>query len=582
MKPIVQKRVKEGMEDEDIAKELEKGYDIIAQQQANKMINLALTGEETKVDFKDILIKDGEGPGFFDDAEGLEKALANLENQSGRTQTWTGSDYSVEVPTADGADIKLVDFMEPNLMISLQRYARSMAGLSALARQGIRNFDEIDTWVKAAQSEQRKLGEKPINELKLRALFSHFKGTPIQGVMGNRVNEGISETVALAKRLTNLGFLAKLGIPQAAETGAQVAAIGFKQTFRHGIKPLFSKAARNPELKRDFAYMIGELGKDHKVLLEHAMIDEVSSSDQRTFLQEANRVAGALQYVQGYTSMFFQIRGWQHNMLLSGFSDNFFHRLKHNKFSEAEVFRLENDLGITPDIMQKLKNLVDQGVVEFDQRNGVEYLNRLNPDKWDLETLDQFTGVLSRVKNQSVMKPLPGEQDPWMFTEVGSLVTHLKVFPILSFQKQFLRNIKFQDPQTLTLALAGFGTTVTALGVKDLIDGKYAESDSYYEDLVRRSIAYSNMTSFLPMATDPIMTMLGLDSMRISPYGGNEVFDIPVLDYAQQVSKAPAATMNIATGQAGFKDYQSIGALPFMRSYGLARLFNDKEAEYRE
>ena len=215
---------------------------------ANNMISRALNSTDSKPNLDDLSYNDSieliqtlrkadiiEPDQVQELSESLKLSFTE-QGMLGQAKTWLGADYSTPIRSQEGQDLRLVDILEQDMFKVADLYARQIAGNSALARVGIPNAHIQEQWVRAIQREQRILGEIPINSDKIRAMFSHFKGTPVHGMLGNRVNEGIGETTALVKKLTNLAFLNKVGFAQAAETPAVIAKIGLRETFKQGCR----------------------------------------------------------------------------------------------------------------------------------------------------------------------------------------------------------------------------------------------------------------------------------------------------------------------------------------------------------
>jgi hypothetical protein len=209
---------------------------------------------------------------------------------------------------------------------------------------------------------------------------------------------------------------------------------------------------------------------------------------------------------------------------------------------------------------------VESGVIEFQSYNGKTFVNRINPDQWDADQALTFGAAITRNMNQVVQKSMAGEADAWMHTTVGSLITHLKTFPLQAMQKQFIRNARHMDQQGLNTVLMGMATAGAAVMIRDLIDGR--ERDP--ADLAKAALGYSNMTGWVPMAVDPVMTVLGLEDYRINQYGPHSQATVPALDWTNRAMRLPGAAADQLTGQADWHDEQSLRALPYANTVFLS------------
>lgn len=213
-------------------------------------------------------------------------------------------DLEGQIETTDGSMLRVIDLMDDDLHGSWHRYARQMAGASALARQGVTNRSMRETLISAIRKEQDALGEEAIDADLIRAMLTHFDGGPISGYAFGKTNKGLGVAPALAKRLTNLSLLGKLGITQLGETGASMAAVGLKNWVDRGVMSRLDpeRLRANRELLDDLAYITGRIGEDHRHFAPHLELDSLASRDASEFMSNVQGWVGKAQWVQGYTS----------------------------------------------------------------------------------------------------------------------------------------------------------------------------------------------------------------------------------------------------------------------------------------
>ena len=85
-----------------------------------------------------------------------------------------------------------------------------------------------------------------------------------------------------------------------------------------------------------------------------------------------------------------------------------------------------------------------------------------------------------------------------------------------------------------------------------------------FEDHAKRSFGYSNMTGFVPMAADPILTMMGHDDKRFNQYGKHaEVGGMASLEWANDALRIVGAVNDATKGEADYDDKAALRALPF-------------------
>jgi hypothetical protein len=508
--------------------------------------------------------------------EALMRRLTGDVEERGKesfAKTRNDIDLNHSIQTKDGSDLRVVDLMNQDLHGVWQRYTRRLAGSAALARVGITNRTQIENVIQAIHAQQRAIGEELVDGDRIRAMFSHFEGGPIKGwsAISGRLEDGVLPEAALLKRMTNLSLLGKLGLAQLAETGASIAATGFENWYNRTLREM-RKDMTNDVLD-DLAFMMGDLGADHRMFAEHLDLDDMNASDKGQWFQYVNGLSQKGQYYQGYVSGFNHVRSHQQRVAAAAITDKIFRAVKAeldagNRFLTDEGLRtrMRADLGLFDEDFTYLFDLVESGVIEFQSYNGKTFVNRINPDQWDADQALTFGAAITRNMNQVVQKSMAGEADAWMHTTVGSLITHLKTFPLQAMQKQFIRNARHMDQQGLNTVLMGMATAGAAVMIRDLIDGR--ERDP--ADLAKAALGYSNMTGWVPMAVDPVMTMLGLEDYRINQYGPHSQATVPALDWTNRAMRLPGAAADQLTGQADWHDEQSLRALPYANTVFLS------------
>lgn len=484
-------------------------------------------------------------------------------------------DLNVTIKTTNGSDLRIVDLMDDDLHGTWQRYARKVAGSAALARVGVTNKAQRAQIIEAAQSQQRALGERVTPREQLEAMFSHFNGGPVHGfhnLLGQ--NTAIAPGVALVKRMTNLSLLGKLGFAQAAETAAGIAATGFHNWWTRGPALAFDKQlkADTAGLLDDTALLIGDLGADEKMFSEYLDLDDINASDRGTILASVQGLSQKATAIQATISGFNAVRGTQHKIVTAAITDKIFRTIqKHVHYGDYPpefLARMRTDLGIFPEDIRAMEKMVANGTIEFKARGNKTYVNRINADKWEPGLALRFGSSLTRNLNQVVQKSLAGEQDTWLHTNVGTILSHLKTFPLQAMQKQFIRNVRHSDAQTLNTVWMGMATAGLAISVRDALDGKERSTT----DLAKTAFGYANLTGWVPMAIDPALTLLGLEDYRINQYGPHSDYTPATVAWANRASRLPGAIFDTATGQGDYYDSQSLKALPYANLVGLARL----------
>ena len=541
--------------------------------------SLRSNGKLTEQEIKGFMSK-------FDSDAAERGKIGSLKNRN---------DLDLSTPIGN-TGLSIVDMMDTDLDAVMLRYARQVAGNSALARHGIVSRSNRKEWIDAAQAEQRALGEEVTDPQILEAMFSEFDGGPQIGydrVSGQNRGIGI---VAEAKSLTSLALLTFNGFAQIAETGVGLVSVGAKNWYNRGIQRMVSQAIKdgNKSVLDELGHFMGAIGQDHLTLRMHMNLDEtmeysVGDSTARAFLQRSREVISQANYIQGYTSLVNHVRGWQQEVAVLGMLDKISRLLREGDVEPFQLGgRIQRDLGLDPDHFMRLKDLVDSGIIAFKTEKtllgDITYVDRLNMHLWDDDLAQDFASALGRAESQIVQKALAGETSRWMHTQWGAAVTHLQTFPLLAIQKQFFRNAMSQDGQAVALALAAYGSAYMALSLRDQITG--TERDAM--ERAKTAFGYSNITGWMPMYSDPLMSVLGLEDLRVNSFGPYaRPMSVPIVDTFNNLYRAPGAAVRAMQGEDDWTDRQALRAVPFFRlaesavrigSFGNVELVNSPNA----
>ena len=535
--------------------------------------------------FLEAMLRDANVP--MEKIESIIERITGNKEESGKMSSLkrrNSIDLSEMLPTTDGSNMQIVDLLDTDAFGGARRYARQVAGASALARKGIRSRTERETFINAAMKEREALGEEPLDPEVLRAMFTNFDGGPIHGYAFGQKSEGVGPAVAFAKRLTSVSLLQGLGFAQMAETGPVMAAVGLGNFVDRAIHQRLSKLGREEQRKtlRSLEFLTGRLGEDHRYFAPHLEMDSMGRHEMGEFMAGMQGMLGKAQYLNGYTSGFNQIRSWQQTTLALGKVDSIIQAGlrevdgKRVGWNEAELKRLK-DFGIDQRDAQKIIKLVDDGVITLrDNLFGGKAVDSLNMDKWDFGLAEDFSAGITRTINQSVQKSMAGESDVFMNQAAVSLFTQFKTFPLQAISKQSIRHMRHLDQEALMTVLYGASTAYMALYLRDVAYGR--ERDVKTRALA--AVGYSNMTSFVPMVNDPMVTLMGLHDYRFNQYGPHaEILNAPFADVGNKLLRVPGATNSMfydpIAGGFDKGEQSAVKTLPFMNLPVLSRLMYD-------
>jgi len=496
-------------------------------------------------------------------------------------------DLSAKITLPDGKVIDTVDLMANDLITNTQRYARKVSGASALARHGIRSRAERNAYIDAMMDEQEVLIAKGVmkkNDLtraELEALFSAFDGGARKGTGfdGKLVEQGY--TVSAMKRLTNIAWLDSLGLTQLIESGMVMTQYGIGSFFERSLKPMFDKSTRTnrQELLEDLSWTTGKLGREHEFMATHLDLDEISKLDGFQIQEKVREYGSNLSYIQSYLSGFNHVRGYQQTTAALGASDKLFRNIKKAmgkdgklNFTKKQAARMFDDFGADETKLLRYAELIKNGTVKFRKNSlGMSFVDSLNVKTWPKDLSDEFGSSIMRSVNQAIQKSLAGEQDTILFTKAGALLTHLITFPMQAFSKQAIRHLKHRDMEALTGVMYTIGASLLVSYLKDALSGKERSTSEH----VARAIAYSNMLGWVPLVSDPLGTMLGIDEMRFNGrFTEQSTIIPPSVKMLNNAYRLPGSAFAYAKGEANYKQMESMRTLPFTNLIGIGTMFN--------
>lgn len=461
------------------------------------------------------------------------RAKAIVDGLTGARQTAGRAGYTKQRMDVDydfiaSNGIKLGDLLENDLYGLAVRRAHSSAGRAALARKGFYSRTDWENMVNAAMSEQEELLGRvkttsprtgnPMQDTALKVkdayqdfidnpmkmsredlneIYNYFSGAPVRG--------GSGKWISTMKKVANLSLLGQLGFSQAAEFGVTMAAMGTKKFFKD--LPKAAKAAISDPgsgLHQDLK-MLGTYTPDDRLhRFDQTYATESMKNDQAWFAK-FNHVLNSAGRVQGFTSLFFQMQRTQHTMAVDATVNKLF--MHYNGTKPISANRIRDMLGDENTLGPKLQQYIQNGTVKFDADG---YVETLNLDQWNIDDVDAFARAINASTHQLIQRPMIGESSLAFYGDgVASLFFHLKSFPLLAMEKQFVRNARIADRESMGAFLFSLGTAALAYTAKQAINLR--EDNLDFESIARGTFQMNNIAGWLPLWTDPIGGMLGMD-----------------------------------------------------------------------
>lgn len=521
----------------------------------------------------------------FDDGE-INKLIDNITNITAQAKKpgHTKQRIDIDMRHVSSNGIRIMDLMDTDINRMLSMRSRQSAGMSALARKGIASRGDWDELVEAILQEQRANGDsvktgtnvrekvadyidsdKHLTKEHLEHMFSYFSGGPVGG--------GISPIYARMRKLTNLAVLNQLGLAQLAEFGPMIAAVGW-QRFREfaGEAVMGSLKNTESELVKELKHMNVLVPEERLFRDDYTFEYERSSNSGHELLNKFDNMLNKGQRIQGYISGFYAVRNIQQRIAVTSAADRIMRNLKDMTY-EMTPERMR-DMGFNRMLTRKLQDYIKKGVVEFEG----DTLKKLNMDKWDPVIAEDFSLVLNRVTHQYVQKALAGESS-FLFHKDGAaqMFLHLKAFPMQALEKQAYRSLRLADQEAQASFMYGLLTAGVAYSIKQAVNGN--TDNLTPTKIANGAFGMSNLTGWIPMWTDPLAAMLGMDSLRFNHFasrdGGAPILAVPpALSVLNRMASLPGAVQHAATGNLSTADVRAFQTIPLIgNAYGFSTMF---------
>jgi len=435
-------------------------------------------------------------------------------------------------------DLSLIDLVDNDLNSIASKYARDVSGRAAMAKKGFTNDTIWNNWKSAAMKDNARVAgladgkDDNLSEF-LDDIKSYFTATPIAG--------GINKNARRLQQAATISSLGMVGAAQLAEIGTVVGRLGLKAAAK--AMPAvddIATLARTPKkaggVIDELRPLLGEFDYDHLLYRPDIVIDDKISGamDLQTWGKVLDKGLGRGSVLLGYASGMNTVRHMEHRMAAKMMVNKFADLARNPEKIAKSAARME-DIGMNPEQLQDAIKQINK-YAEFDA-NGT--MTKINLTKWPEETAEQFAIAINRHTAQVVQRQLAGETSNWMHKTVGSLLTQFRHFPMVAFEKQLLRNLRFHDQATMQTILYGFAVSYGIQSIKAAMSDRELEQ----EDLIKQTVNYMGMASVLP-EIGTVANQLGLapDVLNTRKMGhtGNRVDEFDVIDFipaAGQINK---------------------------------------------
>lgn len=513
-----------------------------------------------------------------DKIDGILSVLMENVDEKG-TVSYSKRRTALDLDTAHD-NISMRDLIDYDVPAVYGNYAQAMAGRSAAAAKGITSTTKLNQILDAIMAKDPTIGS---SKLGLNVQGKDFLRAIMTPFFGGAEEAHILPIVRRMTQLTTLGTMGMLGIPQLAEAGAQIATVGMWNWIKElpeVLKGLRGNAEHKRALAEELRGLTGQLGREWALYRPDLNLEfgRYNLDDAMKISEQADRLLAKGLQVQAHLSLFNTVKQIETETLLISYTDKLMRSLRDNSFSDDEVRRLM-DMGFDPAFLAKIKSkYIDTGKVTFTAGGTCDTMGLAS---WNAKDAEQFNINMRRMTSQVIQKGEAGEGWLWGRTNIGKLFTQFKSFPMLAVQKQVLRNLALGDAVAYNTALFGLVTAALAYSTREVLNGKTENLSP--EKLFKGAIGMSNLTGWLPMFTDPVASMLGMNDLMFNDFtrpGQASILSVPALSVLPRQARIPGSILGALPGvEFGKDDAYALKAAPIIGSMWGVRRAIDMAAE---
>jgi hypothetical protein len=369
------------------------------------------------------------------------------------------SRVSVDLSLSDG-DIRLMDYVDNDIPTLFSRFSQESAGRAGLASKGITSDTRLQN-VRQAVIEASQMMDSPRLTNRIRKSFDAVS----QEFMAQPVGGGVNKWVRRMLEGTTNARLGMVGFAQAAETNNIIASLGLENALkaspimRKAHKALIKAAKTNNyddealELFNELRVFAGDMHDEHLLYRPSVRLDDALTDDPEWIskpMAALDRVQAMASDKLGYLSGLYKIKAMQQQIAIIGQSQKMVDALTGGRTTEQILSRFK-DVGWDAKMLNQFRKNMKHVTYQEDGKT----IRRLNLEEWDNVAQEHFTNGLHLHTNQMVQLPMVGEGRYWQNSTLGRLLTQFKTFSITAIEKQFARNMKHMDSETMAVVFYG-------------------------------------------------------------------------------------------------------------------------------
>jgi hypothetical protein len=490
------------------------------------------------------------------------------------------------VVSTPAGQLRIADLLENDSRMLVDTYFNSMAGHTALAKQGITSKADWDTRMRevsdwftqnVTQADKAQKHVQLLNDI-----YANITGRP----MSTQDFSTANRVAGAARAYTRSVMLGQLGFAAAFEMKQAAALFGIKSMLQH--MPSFSgfltslREGHVPgsKLARDISHIAGFGNEMAMSYARHAEVEDgfAGRTLNRTenFTNHASHAVDILSGNAGFTAL---TRNWSARMFTQQALD-----WAHRPASLTPKWRERMvGWGISDDdldhVLDKLKEHSERG--PGGRVEGIDY------EAWARDshsTYEKFQLAVSRAARDAVQDHDLGETMPFMHSTLGKVFGELKSFFLVAHAKNMLKNLHYHD--ATAFQVWGIGLLGEAMGYMTQTAANYAaQPDELQKRLTVERIASASFfrmaaAGMLPNLVDVgygLATGQSLVQQGTTANTDNRTLVPPSLLMAGRIARAPVALTGLMFGTHEVTQQEArdlAGIIPGSRLMGAAQSVN--------
>jgi len=424
---------------------------------------VGITRDEVEQVLADIGVDTAKADEFFRTFDGAIDTSGKARNLKRRLE-W---DMSLTMDVGNGVELGLRDFLNKDVVHTLEGYTRAMAGRAALARQGFDSLAAVDSAIAAAAKTSRE-------PAKVREVFDNA----VDSLLGRHVGEVLPDTVRTMGAMSAFLSLKNSGIYNVIDLAQTMHRYGVVKTIEAMTKGgLTLKGCNVAEAKRLQDILSGGLVSDGRWKAIHTLMDDGYQIPGATGHEMLQHVAQHGKYINGME----HIRRSLVNLNSGLAVDALYSAARGDNTMAQKLFQFGADGTLLDEVAAQL------------QKHGDDV------SMWDQPVLAKTHNVLLNIVDNTVQANRLGEIPAFMqFSPVARILLPYLNFAAGAHNKILRRTLKHEDAVGIASLMAyQLSLSVLAAAATNVNSGK-----EWNEDLARKTTAVMPLSGWFGVISE--------------------------------------------------------------------------------